>query len=208
MIGQRIFRKCPPEKFQEGAPQNFSRGALKMFWQTPVPARTRGAGRVLVVGSSRGPVSVGRLAIARNRNGHRDVQVTARPAHCQHFPESFSVHFSRKRFRKTGTMCRKCRRAHQLRNRKAGPLFCPHRNPGSTYEIDPGCTPTPSEINPPGPLRIPPPIRVRYGPGLPFRGVHFRNMCKKPYTFTHIFQNRILRDIYAKRSVLHRILKR
>jgi hypothetical protein len=48
----------------------------------------------------------------------------------------------------------------------------------------------------------PPPIRTRFGPGLPFRRVHFRNMCKKPYTCTHIFQNRILRRINAKRSVL------
>ena len=45
------------------------------------------------------------------------------------FRDLFYVHFSRKRSRKTGTMCRKRRRAHLLRYRKAEapmiPLQCP-----------------------------------------------------------------------------------
>jgi hypothetical protein len=55
---------------------------------------------------------------------------------------------------------------------------------------------------------ISPPIRARKGPGLPFRRVYFRNMCKKQYTFTHFFQKTVLLTIYAKRSVFHRTIKR
>ena len=55
---------------------------------------------------------------------------------------------------------------------------------------------------------LPPPIRALCGPGLPFRGFHFRLYCKKRCSFTHFFKKRVFREIYAKRSYFLRVIKR